>query len=133
MQYDSFNVSLCAGLLPQGGFLYLFGDGSLQKQWQWAAVHPRPVCDVLLVSSCFRVIEVNVTSTPPCPEAVDVDWRDNLPPNPLAFGYVHFFLGAFCLLLQTGKAVTGFLQVRFLFKAHGTIVRPRHCRICPTV
>jgi len=26
-----------------------------------------------------------------------------------AFGYIHFFLGAFCLLLQIENAVTGFL------------------------
>lgn len=43
---------------------------------------------------------------------------------PLGFVYVHFFLGAFHLLFfQTEKAVTGFLQVRFLFRADGTIVR----------
>ena len=123
MQYDNVSISLCAGLLPKGGFPHLFGDGSPRKQWQWAAVHPCPLCDVLLVSSRFKVIEVSVTSTPPCPKAVDVDWRDNLFFAP-AYGYVHFFLELFCLLLQTEKAVTGFFQVRFLFKADGTIVRP---------
>lgn len=78
MRYDSFSISLRAGLLPQGGFPHLFGDGSPQKLWQWAAVHPRPVCDVLLVSSCLKAIEVGVTSTLLCPEEVDVGWRDNL-------------------------------------------------------
>lgn len=44
---------------------------------------------------------------------------------PPAFGHVRVFLGASCHLLQTEKAVTAFLQVRFLFKADGSAVRPR--------
>lgn len=75
-QYDSFNISLCAGLLPgEDSHTCLEKGAPSSKDYGQPSIPT--LCDVLLVFSRFRVIEVSVTPTLLCPEGVDMDCRDN--------------------------------------------------------